>query len=448
MNEDRLQAPIVSARGSSWSSMTSSSDSWSEWFKDIANPHRLGATSDALKVRANRLSSSGGQIDFSLVSYDALERAPALFASMATDAAVVKQVAQGLTRSVRCLLKWSGNSNVCHWRQTVDACRVLSVFSRCPVLLPQKDYLHMVDDHLGKASAVLHGSDAVNLPTPWLCESPQNPQNLHLGSASHVQYAAGCRWQVLGCEWLELVFELLRHRLDALTVAPQQVKRLQALVCARGASEAARSEALQELVERRFPSFPASSAAACKQAKYPDVPGHALDAFYDALSRWIHSQGRRVSAADLGRFYDAHSEFDAGFRGEWKPCRHCERDGRVHWVQDEGAPGAGWIELPADSSHSRTAHSAQSDQSTLSSKRKFEATVAEHVDKDGDPQGGLLKRPAGQKLEAVAMAEQDATFEAGGRSQGMASTRLHDLVLEDLRQSATGAVPMISTLAL
>ena len=61
-----------------------------------------------------------------------------------------------------------------------------------------------------------------------------------------------------------------------------------------------------------------------------------------------------MSAADVGAFYSDYPQHEV-FRGKWKPSKHCERDGRLTWVSDPAAPGAGWIYLLASRPVQRTA---------------------------------------------------------------------------------------------
>ena len=74
-----------------------------------------------------------------------------------------------------------------------------------------------------------------------------------------------------------------------------------------------------------------------------------LSSFYDTICSWISMRGGRVSAADIGQFYTECPHLASAFRGKWKPSQHCERDGRLRWLPNEMAPGAGWIELLTNS---------------------------------------------------------------------------------------------------
>ena len=69
-----------------------------------------------------------------------------------------------------------------------------------------------------------------------------------------------------------------------------------------------------------------------------------LAAFHQSLCEWMHARGGRVSAAQLGEFYEAHPEY-AMFKGKWRPSKNCEQDARLDWKVDAAAPGGGWIEL-------------------------------------------------------------------------------------------------------
>lgn len=111
------------------------------------------------------------------------------------------------------------------------------------------------------------------------------------------------------------------------------------------------------------PSQPATASqaqpAAVPQASHAAAGPAALSAFYDSLRAWImrpssESGARwRIGAAELGVFYATFPQY-AAFKGEWKPGKHCERDGLLVWAADPAAAGGGWIELPASVAEDET----------------------------------------------------------------------------------------------
>ena len=216
---------------------------------------------------AQRLTAAGADIDLLLVPRAGVRPIAAYFAAVLRfcDASAdvgSKLVCFALNPMVRLLLKWSAKQRSSDpagaaWKQTREACRVLSIVSHEPTVLGLKEYLLMVQDQLEQASA-LEASDQVNVHAPTSSRAFPDKQL--------PRYR-----QELACERLTLAYELLAHRDDASIVASHLIERLLSLV-----EKSSRCEMLRREVEKHFhktapPSLVTSLAP-------PPVVAAALDA--------------------------------------------------------------------------------------------------------------------------------------------------------------------------